>query len=195
MNKSGVGFFTMRFLAVFVVVAAAAVSLGGGGATVGEAAATSCAAQAVNFGPASRPFSPSLQLPALAQARGRIGFQPRLPAGRPFRIYVSREREVRHRRLGLSYRRTADRWFLLTEGRVTSSRARFEAMVREMSARDECGDANTARLRNGSLALLLESRDRRVLRFRAAGIDILLLGSPTSASSSRLVAVANSLTK
>jgi len=101
---------------------------------------------------------------------------------------------VRHRRLGLSYRRASDKWFLITQAPASSSRARFEAIIRDMSARDECGDATLMRLQNGSLALLIEARDRRVLMLRTAGLDILLLSSPTSATASRLVAVANTLT-
>lgn len=101
---------------------------------------------------------------------------------------------MRHRRLGLSYRRTADKWFLVSQAPATSSRARFEATIRDMSARDECGDATVVRLQNGSLALLVEARDRRVLRLRTAGLDTLLLASPTSATATRLVAVANALT-
>lgn len=101
---------------------------------------------------------------------------------------------MRHRRLGLSYRRASDKWFLITQAPASSSRARFEAIIRDMSARDECGDATLMRLQNGSLALLIEARDRRVLMLRTAGLDILLLSSPTSATASRLVAVANTLT-
>jgi hypothetical protein len=63
-----------------------------------------------------------------------------------------------------------------------------------MSLRDACGDATTLRLRNGSLALFLNAHDRRVLRFRSSGIDLMLLTSPTGASPKRLVAVANALT-
>ena len=181
----------LAILATGIVLLA---SWAAGSAPPGKTAASLCAAHPSTIGPASRPFSPSQQLPVLEQARSRIGFEPHLPAGRPFRIYVSRDVELRHRQLGLAYRQSSEKWFLLTEQPSTSSRVRFDQFVRDMSARDECGNATTVRLRNGSLALLVDSRDRRVLRFRTAGIDILLLASPSSASSLRLIALANAIT-
>jgi hypothetical protein len=110
-------------------------------------------------------------------------------------VYVSREAERRHRRVGITYRRSASSWFTVTQERATTSRALFDSLIRDMSLRYECGgDATTLRLRDGSLALLVNARDRRVLRFRSNGIDLMLLASPTSASRERLVALANALT-
>ncbi len=183
----------MRLPIACGVSAVALAALAGGAPPAVTAATNSCAAQPWRFGPASRPFAPSHQLPSVQHARSRIGFEPRLPSGRPFRIYVSRESELRQRRIGLSFRQSAVRWFILTEQRAASSKARFEASIREIGARNECRDAANLRLRDGSLALLTNARDRRVLRFRTAGIDILLMASPRSASTERLVAVANAL--
>ncbi len=185
----------MRVINICAAGVAVLVALWGGAAPVGNAAATLCAAQPSNFGPASRPFAPSQQLASLGQARSRIAFEPRLPAGRPFRMYVSREREAKHRRLGLAYRASKHRWFLVSEQRATSSRARFDEFIRELTARDECGDAVTLRLRDGNLALAIRSADRHVLRLRTHGIDILLFASPRSASPKRLAAIANQLAR
>ena len=178
------------------LIAAAAVAV----ASVGLLAAVPPAATAVtalcashSFGPASRPFAPAQQVASIEAARRRIDFTPRLLAGQPFRVFVSREAEVRQRRVGITYRRNLNSWVTLTQQRATTSRARFDQFIRALSARYECGEARTLRLRNGSLALLLSARDRRVLRFRSTEIDLMLLGSPTSASQERLLALANVL--
>lgn len=147
-------------------------------------------------GPATRPFGPALQLRHVGAARMRIAFVPRLPAGKPFRVYVSRERELRLRRLGLAYRSSPSRWFQLTQGRLFVSVARFEQSLRELAARDLCGArSSTFRLRNGTLALLTEAADRRLVVFRHQGLELMLLTAPEAGSAVRLRALANALSR
>ena len=155
-----------------------------------------CGSRLVGFGPATPPFGPSLQLRRVGEARARIGFVPMLPAGRPFRVFVSGEREARLRRLGLAYRSGPTRWFQLTQGRLFVSVARFEQSLRELAARDLCGArSSTFRLRNGTLALLTEAMDRRLVVFRHRGLELMLLTAPEAGSAARLRALANSLSQ
>ena len=188
----------MLRVAVFAVV----VLLGSGvAAGVGSSAAdvrhdTCVLGGGREFGPATPPFGPALQLRNVDEARSRLGFVPRLPAGRPFRVYVSREREQRLRRLGLVYRSSPARWFQLTQGRLFVSVDRFDESLRELAARDLCGArSSTFRLRNGTLALLTEAEDRRLIILRRAGLELMLLTSPEASSATRLRALANALSR
>ena len=179
---------------VFAVLAALAIGVAAGNGSAAQERRSLCG-QAVAFGPATPPFGPAMQLPHVGEARRRIDFVPVLPAGRPFRIYVSREREARLRRLGLAYRSSTSRWFHVTQGRLYVSAARFEESLREQAARDLCGARSTTfRLRNGTLALLTEAKDRRLIVFRHHEVELMLLTSPDGGSASRLRALANSLT-
>ncbi|HXG72238.1 MAG TPA: hypothetical protein VNJ04_16630 [Gemmatimonadaceae bacterium] len=109
---------------------------------------------------------------------------------------MSREREQRLRRLGLVYRSSPARWFQLTQGRLFVSVDRFEESLRELAARDLCGArSSTFRLRNGTLALLTEAEDRRLIILRRAGLELLLLTSPEASSATRLRALANALSR
>jgi hypothetical protein len=148
------------------------------------------------FGPATPPFGPALQLRHVDEARARLSFVPRLLAGRPFRVYVSREREQRLRRLGLVYRSSPARWFQLTQGRLTLSVARFEESLRELADRDLCGArSSTFRLHNGTLALLTEADDRRLVVLQHKGLELMLFTSPEGSSATRLRALANALSR
>lgn len=184
--------------AVAAVVAVAGIAAGDVNA-VGDGRRDVCglsSRQSVGLGPATPPFGPALQLRNLSEARTRIAFRPRLPAGRPFRVYVSREPEARLRRLGLAYRSGPSRWFQVTQGRLFVPIARFEQSLRELAARDLCGArSSTFRLRDGTLALLTEATDRRLVVFRHQGLELLLLSSPEAYSAARLRALANALSR
>lgn len=184
--------------ALAAVVAVAGIAAGDGSA-VGDGRRDVCgpsSRQAVGFGPATPPFSPASHVRHVSDARTRIAFVPRLPAGRPFRVFVSREREVRLRRLGLAYRNGPSRWFQLTQGRMFVSVARFEQSLRELAARDLCGArSSTFRLRDGTLALLTEAPDRRLVVFRHQGLELLLSSSREAGSAARLRALANALSQ
>ena len=180
--------------ALAAVVAVAGIAAGDGSAVEDGRRDVCRRAGGQALGPATPPFGPALQLRNLSEARTRIAFVPRLPAGRPFRVYVSREREARLQRLGLVYRSGRAHWFRLTQGRLFVSVARFEQSLRELAARDLCGArSSTFRLRNGTLALLTEAEDRRLVVFRHEGLELLLLTSPEAASAARLRALANDL--
>lgn len=177
-------------------IAAAALATGvaaGEGSAVLDGRRDVCG-PSVAFGPATPPFGPALQLSKVSDARARIAFAPRLPAGRPFRVYVSREREARVRRLGLAYRSGPSNWFQLTQGRLFVSVARFEQSLRERAARDLCGArSSTFRLRDGTLALLTEATDRRLILFRYHRLELMLLTAPAAGSTAQLRALANAL--
>jgi hypothetical protein len=98
------------------------------------------------------------------------------------------------RRLGLAYRSSPANWFHLTQGRLLVSVGRFEQSLQELAARDLCGArSSTFRLRDGTLALLTEAKDRRLVVFRHAQLELMLLTSPGASSATRLRALANAL--
>ena len=179
-----------------VVAVAAALAGGiaaGAGSAVPDGSRDVCG-RSIAIGPATPPFRPSLQVARVSDARRRIAFAPLLPAGKPFRVYVSREGEVRLRRLGLAYRSSPSRWFHLTQGRLLVPVARFEQSLRELAARDACGARSSILLlRNGTLALLTEAADRRLIVFRHDELELMLITSPQAGSAARLRALANSL--
>ena len=186
----------LRAAVLTVVVSVAFGVAAGDGNAVVDGRRDVCGPHLVGFGPATPPFGPSLQLRQVGDARARIGFVPMLPAGRPFRVFVSRERETRLRRLGLAYRSGPSRWFQLTQGRLFVSVARFEQSLRELAARDPCGArSSTFRLRDGTLALLTEATDRRLVVFRHRGLELMLLTAPEAGSAARLRALSNSLSQ
>lgn len=181
-----------RLLAATVLLASGV--LAGVGNAAEDARRDTCGSGRT-FGPATPPFGPALQLGSVGEARSRLTFVPRLPAGRPFRIYVSRERQQRLRRLGLTYRGSPSRWFQLTQGRMLVSVARFDESLRELAVRDLCGArSSTLRLRNGTLALQTEAKDRRLIVFQHQGLELMLLTAHGASSEGRLRALANVLT-
>ena len=180
-------------LAVAVLVASA---VHAGASSGGADARRDTCGRGVAFGPATPPFGPASQLQSVAEARDQLSFIPRLPAGRPFRIFVSREQEKRLRRLGLTYRSGPSRWYQLTQGRLFVSDAQFEKSLTVLAARDLCSSrSSTLRLRNGSLALLTEAKDRRLIVFRHGRLELMLLTAPNSGSAMRLRALANALSQ
>lgn len=136
----------------------------------------------------------SRQMPSLAAARQLVAFDPLVPAGRPFRIHVSRESRSPQRSLSLTYRAADGRRYALSQGRAWDTREQYDSFIRDMARRDPCGvDASAHRLNDGSLALLIEASNRRVLNFRVGNVNLLLLGSPSSLSRAKAFSLANRL--
>ena len=69
----------------------------------------------------------------------------------------------------------------------------FESLVRDMSDRDEGGDTTTLRLRDGSSHSSVRAATVAWFALRSGRIDLMLLAAPSSASTKRLISVANSV--
>jgi preprotein translocase subunit Sss1 len=159
-------------------------------APVDSAVETSCA-RPTAFGPDTA-FGSDRRVRTLPQAVAQVAFEPRLPAGRPYRVYVSTDKAVAERSLTVVYLVKGGSWFRVMQ--VLSpdwpGPVPWEQYVQGTVAHPApCLRSREAvKLRNGELGLLMTGDERITLHVRADGLFFMLQTSPSGGvSTSQLI--------